>query len=263
MRVAGIHLLQRLDLVGSPRRSAVAVVDGDGRLEALEAADGDDEVAAAVPDDASWVVVDAPLAVPNAEGSREAERVLAWCDVPAFPVSRRRLDVVFGGARGVILAPALARPGRELRETLPDLVLRELEWERDHPPGAPALDLAAYRTAWLGVRAPAYRPKGGGRARPAGMARARELLAAVLDLGGWAPDAGADDWGALHDAARLDALCCAYAALRLARGEGSATVGGPATGWVAFPADANLRGRVDLTLPRPRAEGTVGAPRRR
>jgi predicted nuclease with RNAse H fold len=259
MRVAGIHLLQSLDLVASPRRSAVAVLDGAGRLEGLALAGGDDEVASAVPDDAAWVVVDAPLAASDAEGSREAERVLAWCDVPAFPVSRRRLETVFGGARGLGLAPALARPGREVLETLPDLVLRELEWERDHPPGAPALELGAYRAAWLGVRAPAYRPKGRGRARPGGMARAQELLAGVLDLGGWAPDPAADDWGALHDAARLDALCCAYAALRLARGEGAATIGGPASGRVAFPADANLRGRVDLTLRRLAAEAMAAA----
>ena len=186
VRVVGIHLLQTLDLVGSPRRSAVARLDGAGRLEALALADGDDEVAAAVPDEAAWVVVDAPLAVPNARGRRDAERVLAWCDVPAFPVSRERLERVFGGARGVALARALARPGRELRETLPDLVLRELEWEREHPPDAPALDLADYRPAWLGIRAPAYRPKGRGRARPAGMARAHDLLSGALDLGGWA-----------------------------------------------------------------------------
>lgn len=262
MRVAGIHLLQPLDLVGSARRSAVARLDGAGRLEALELVGGDAEVAAAVPEDAAWVAVDAPLAVPNVDGSRDAERVLAWCDVPAFPVSRRRLERVFGGARGVALAPALARPGRELRETLPDLVLRELEWEREHPPGAPALDLADYRPAWLGVRAPAYRPKGRGRARPAGMGRAHELLSDVLDLGGWAPDPDGDDWAALHDAARLDALCCGYVALRLARGEGAATIGDPASGQVAFPADANLRGRVALTLARLGAEGTVAAPGR-
>jgi predicted nuclease with RNAse H fold len=256
--VAGIHLLQSLDLVGSPRRSAVARLDGAGRLQELSLADGDGEVVAAIPEHADWVVVDAPLAVPNAQGSRDAERVLAWCDVPAFPVSRERLERVYGGARGVALAPALARPGREVRETLPDLVLRELEWERRHPPGAPAMDLADYRPAWLGVRAPAYRPKGRGRARPAGMARARELLAGVVDLGGWGPGAAGDDWDALNDAARLDALCCAYAALRLARGEGAATVGHPESGHVSFPADANLRGRVELTQQRLAAEGRIG-----
>ena len=251
MRVAGIHLLQPLPLVASERRSAVACLDGTGRLEALALAGGDDEVVGAVPDDAGWVAVDAPLAVPNAEGSRDAERVLAWCDVPAFPVSRRRLERVFGGARGVALAPALVRPGRE-----------GVEWERDHPPGAPPLDRADYRPAWLGVRAPRYRPKGGGRARPAGMARAHELLSGVLDLDGWVPHPEADDWGALHDAARLDALCCAYAALRVARGEGSATVGAPASGRIAFPADANLRGRVELTVRRLASEGMVAPPGR-
>ena len=198
--------------------------------------------------------------MPNLDGSRDAERVLAWCDVPAFPVSRRRLERVHGGARGVALAPSLARPAAPVRETLPDLVLRELEWEREHPPDAPAMDLADYRPAWLGVRAPAYRPKGRGRARPAGLAPARALLAGVLDLGGWAPRTDGGDWDALHDAARLDALCCAYAALRLARGEGTATVGDPESGHVAFPADANLRGRVDLTVRRLGAEGAIGRP---
>ena len=168
MCVAGIHLLQTLPLVGSGRRSAVAVLDRTGRLEALELADGDDQVVAAVPERASWLCVDAPLAVPNREGSRPAERVLAWCDVPAFPVSLRRLETVHGGARGLALAPALARPGRAVRETLPDLVLREFEWERAHPPEAPAMDLADYRPAWLGVRAPRYRPKGRGAPGPPG-----------------------------------------------------------------------------------------------
>jgi predicted nuclease with RNAse H fold len=263
MCAVGIHLLQTLPLVGSGRRSAVALLDPAGRLETLELADGDDQVVAAVPERAAWLCIDAPLAVPNREGSRPAERVLAWCDVPAFPVSLRRLETVHGGARGLALAPALRRPGRAVRETLPDLVLRELEWERAHPPDAPAMDLADYRTAWLGVRAPAYRPKGRGRARPAGMGRARELLAGVVDLAGWAPRTGGDDWEALDDAARLDALCCAYAALRLARGEGAATIGDPGSGHVAFPADANLRGRVELTLGRlasgPPGEGPADA----
>jgi hypothetical protein len=254
--VVGIHLLQSLALIDSPRRSAVATLDEAGTLAALRLAGGDEEVLDAVSESAAWVCVDAPLAVPNEEGSRDAERVLAWCDVPAFPVSRRRLERVHGGARGVAIAAALARPGRTVRETLPDLVLRELEWERGHPPGAPPLDLAEYRPAWLAVRAPAYRPKGRGRARPAGMARARALLAGVVDLGDWEPGGGGD-WDAVHDAARLDALCCAYAALRLARGEGAATVGTPESGHVSFPADANLRGRVALTLRRLSDEGTI------
>ncbi len=258
MRVVGIHLLQTIALIGSPRRSAVARIAADGRLEALALASDDAEVAAAVPADAGWVVVDAPLAVPNEDGRRDAERVLSWCDVPAFPVSRRRLERVHGGARGVALAPALARPGREVRETLPDLVLRELEWERRHPPDAAALDLADYRPAWLGVRPPRYRPKGAGRARPEGMARAHDLLAGVLDLAGWEPGGGGD-WEALHDAARLDAICCAYAGLRLARGE-AVTVGGPGAAGLVVPADANLRARIGLTVGRLAAEGAISGP---
>jgi predicted nuclease with RNAse H fold len=259
MSVVGIHLLQSLDLIASPRRSAVARLDARGRLEGLDLAAEDAEIAAAVPPGARWVCVDAPLAVENEGGRRDPERVLAWCDVPVFPVSRRRLATVYGGARGVAVAAALEAPGREVLETVPDLVLRELEWEHAHPPADPPMDLAEYRPAWLGARAPAYRPKGAGRARPAGFARALELLAGVIDLGGWSPAAG-DVWEALHDAARLDALCCAYAALRLARGEGSVTLGDARRGRVAFPADANLRGRAELTVRRLAAEGAIAEP---
>jgi predicted nuclease with RNAse H fold len=257
--VLGLHLLQHLDQIGSPRRSVLARLDGDGRLADLATAAGDDEVVAltaSTPGGA--VVVDAPLAVPTATGRRDVEAVLAWCDVTAFPVSGRRLAQVTGGARGAALAPALARPGRWVAEGLPDLVLRQIAWERDHPAGDPALDLAEYRAAWIGVRAPAYRPKGAGRARPAGIAAAWALLAGVVDLGGWTPAAdGGDDWRAIADAAAIDAVCCAYAALRVERGEG-VLVGTPERGRVAVPVDANLRGRLDLTLTRLRGEGTIG-----
>lgn len=260
--VAGVHLLQTLELVSTPRRSAVAQVGLDGGLRALELVGDDPEVLAFVPPDADWVVVDAPLAIPNETGRRDIETVLSWCDVVAFPVSRRRIAQVHGGARGPALAAALAREGRAVRETLPDLVLRQIAWEREHPDGAPAMDLADYRAAWLGLRAPVYRPKGAGRARAAGLMPAWSLLSGVLDLGGWVPDPRGDDWGLLHDAARLDALCCAYAALRAARGAGSVTLGAPALGHLTFPADANLRGRVEGTLTRLAGEGAVRRPDR-
>jgi len=258
VRVAGLHLLQPRDLVSSPRPSVVAVVDGEGRLEALREARGDDEVAAALPRDAAALVVDAPLAVPNETGRRDAEAVLAWCDVPAFPVSLARLRRVHGGARGVELAPRLEAPGRLVAETLPDLVLRELLWEREHHPAAPALPLEEYRTAWIRLRPPAYRPKGAGRARPEGIRAAWAILSEVLDLGGWAP-AGGDDWTHIADAARIDALCCACAALRAVRDGGvwSITIGTPARGLVTAPADRNLRERAALHLARLRAEGSV------
>lgn len=259
MRVAGIHLLQTLRLVDSQRRSAVAVLDGAAHLVSLRLVGDDDAVIAALPHDAAVVAVDAPLAVPGERGQRDVERVLAWCDIPAFPVSGARLTQVHGGARGVALHPRLAAWPRVV-EALPDQLLRQLAWEREHPPGSPALALGEYRARWLGLRPPAYRPKGPGRARPAGLAPAHALLAGVLDLRGWTPaPAAGDDWAALADAARLDALASAYLALRLARGGDAETVsvGTPARGEIVLAADASLRARVAVNLERLRGDGAV------
>src|SRR5207342_1083246 len=112
MRYLGLHLLPTLRLVGTPRRSCLAEVDADGLLLDLRLLDGDDEIVAALPPGPALLGVDAPLAVPNEEGRRDAEHVLAWCDVPAFPTSARRLRAVHGGARGVDLAPRLAAEAR-------------------------------------------------------------------------------------------------------------------------------------------------------
>jgi predicted nuclease with RNAse H fold len=256
--VLGLHLVAHLDLIASPRRSVVARLDAAGRLRALEPAGSDAEILALIDGtDAPLVVADAPLEVTNPTGRRDVEAVLAWCDIPVFPVSERRLDTVFGGARGVGLAPALAHGGRRVREALPDQVLRQIAWEADHPPGSAALDLADYRAAWLGVRAPRYRPKGVGRADPRGVVAAWRLLAGVVDMDGWTPATDPDDWAAIGDAARLDAICCAYAGLRLEQPEGGLCVGAPGLGRVALPVDANLRGRVEATLARLRAEGAI------
>ena len=255
--VIGLHLLAHFDLIDSPRRSVVARLDADGRVRGLDdAADDDEVIALAGAHAADVVVVDAPLAVPDATGRRAAEQVLAWCDVPAFPVSGRRLETVYGGARGVALAPRLAAGGRRVLEALPDQVLRQIAWEAAHPLGDAAIPLADYRAAWLGVRAPRYRPKGVGRAHPDGVLVARRLLAGVVDLDGWTPADAPDDWAAIADAARIDAICCAYAGLRLARGE-AVCVGAPGRGTVVLPADANLRARVAATVERLGAEGTI------
>ena len=256
--ILGLHLLQAMDQIASPRRSALARLDAQGRLVSLDLAGPDDDLIALVAAAGALpLVVDAPLEVPNTTGRRDVETVLAWCDVPTFPVSARRLEQVFRGARGVSPAPPLARGAGPLRETVPDLVLRQIAWERDHPADAAAIDLADYRAAWLGLRAPVYRPKGAGRARPDGTLAAWRLLTGVLDLGGWTPSAAPDDWGAIDDAARIDALCCAYAALRGQDPLGHALIGAEGLGRMVVPADANLRGRIGLTVERLRAESRI------
>lgn len=255
--VLGLHLVQQLALVDSPRRSVIARLDDAGRLDGLWRAGSDDDVAARVAEaGGAALVVDAPLAVPSERGRRDVEVVLSWCDVSAFPVSARRLRQVTGGTRGADLAAVLAAPGRWTAEGLPDQVLRQIAWERDHPPDAPPIDLGAYRTAWIGVRAPAYRPKGAGRARPEGLTAAWTLLAGVVDLGGWHPAGAGGDRSAVDDAGVIDAVCCAYAARRVEDGSG-VLVGSAERGRMALPADANLRDRLALTLGRLRAEGAI------
>lgn len=232
------------------------MVDAAGRLRRLELAQHDGDLLDALPP-SEVVAVDAPLAVPNDDGQRDLERVLAWCDAPPFPASRQRLRRLHGRLRGVDLAPSLAATG-DLVEAAPDLVLRQLAWERRRAEDAEPLELGAYREEWLGVRAPAYRPKGRARARPAGLSPAADLLGGVLDLGGWGPGGRADDAGALHDAARLDALACAYVAHLLAtRPERALVLGTTERGRIAFPADANLRERVRINLERLREDGQV------
>lgn len=252
----GVHLVSQLDLVGSPRRSVVAHLGPDAVLRSLATADDDASLIALILESGSpLVVVDAPLEVPNMDGRRGLEVVLAWCDIAAFPVSRRRLDTVFGGARGVAVNRALASERRRLVEGLPDQVLRQIAWEAARPEDR-LIDLADYRAAWLGVRPPRFRPKGVGRARPEGSLVAWELLARVVDMGGWMPDPSADDWGAIADAARIDAICSAYCGLRLQQ-DRAVCVGAPGQGTAAIAVDANLRARVAMTLERLRSEGRI------
>ena len=257
MRSVGLHLLQSLDLVDTPRPSTVAELDATGALIRLEHVSSDPEVVVAIGGSPALVVADCPLAVPNDAGQRDVERLLAWCDIPVFPVSRRRLQQVFAGLRGVSLAEALAPGTVELVETSPDLVLRLLAWEERHH-GAP-LDLADYRAEWIALRPPAYRPKGPGRAKPAGIAAAHALLARHVDLQGWLPSEAGDDWSAIRDAAALDAIACAYVAWRATAEPGRVLrIGRPDRGEMLLPIDANLAARIAINLDRLRAEGSVG-----
>ena len=255
MRLLGLHLLQSLPLIDSPRPSAVAEIDTSGRLSRLVFATSLVEVMGAIGPPPARVLVDAPLVVANQTGRRDVESVLAWCDVAAFPASRQRMAQVFGGVRGEELR-ARAPDGIEMAEALPDLALRLMLWEE--ATGGAAIDLAEYRARWLGMRAPVYRPKAAGRARPTGLADAHTLLARHVDLGGWHPSGDPDDWAAIRDAAALDAVACAYVAWREATMTGGVmTLGTPASGELVLPVDANLRDRLELTLARLRTEGAI------
>lgn len=247
MRSLGLHLQQTIALVGSGRPSAVAELDRAGRLSALTFADSDDEILAAIGTDRGVVAIDAPTVVTNDRGRRPVEELLAWCDIPAFPVSRARHMQVFGGLRGETLAARLPG-GLRPAETLPDLMLRLWMWSdagnRDE------LDLAGYRARWPGIRPPRFRPKGAGRAAAAGVVEAWGVLARHVDLDGWTPEGG-DDWGAIRDAAAIDAILCAAVAWRSIHDPAATMlIGSPQSGAMAIPVDANLRGRLQVNIDR-------------
>ena len=256
MRTLGLHLVQPVDLVDTPRRSVVVELDVHRAVTAITAVATIDEIVEAIGAEPALVVVDAPLVVPNDSGQRDVERILAWCDVPAFPVSRGRLLKVHGGLRGVELSRELP-PSVTAIETHLDLALRLLMWE--DAGGGASIDLAEYRAQWLGLRAPTYRPKGPGRANPAGIIAVAAILARHVDLAWWTPTARDDDWGPIRDAATLDAIICAYVAYRAVhQPEATLTIGTPSRAQMRVLVDANLRNRLEATVVRLSAEGTIG-----
>lgn len=221
----------------------------------------DDEIAHAVGCDPALVLVDAPLAVPNVRGRRDAEHVLAWLDIPAFPVTPERMQRVYGGARGVDLSQGLRDAGHVTAEALPDQVLRQLLWERDHPTGAPSLPLAEYRAEWLGVRPPAFRPRGG-RARNDGLAPARAILSDIVDTGHWPSPERDGDLADLDEAAAIDAVACAVLAWRCVDGGAWqwGRVGTPAAGCIVVAAGPELLDRARVNTTRLAADGAISIP---
>lgn len=257
MRTVGLHLLQSIDLVDTPRRSVVVELDSAGTVARVVHASTTAQIVEGIGPEPALIVVDAPLVVPNAGGQRDVERILAWCDVPAFPVSCGRLARVHGGMRGVGLAADLPAEITAI-ETHLDLVLRLLMWEDGG--GGATIDLADYRAQWLGLRAPTYRPKGPGRANPAGVVAVAEILARHVDLAGWTPTAPDDDWGPIRDAAILDATVCAYVAHRaIHTPQAALTIATPSRGQMLVPVDPNLRLRLQATAARLAAEGLIAA----
>lgn len=263
VRAVGIHLVQDARRTDVPARSAVAEIGPGPGLVGVRMCRSDEEIAAAVGGEPAVVLVDAPIVVPDAPGRRDAEHVLAWLDIPAFPVTPARLEAAYGGARGVGLGHALAAMGHVVAEALPDQVLRQLMWERDHPPGNPPAGLADYRAQWLGIRAPAFRPRGG-RARHDGLAPAREILADAVDLAAWPDPDRAGDLAALDEAAAIDGVACAIAARRCLDGPGDrwALVGDAVRGRVVLAAGPDLIERAEVNAARLADEGTISIPRR-
>lgn len=257
-RTLGLHLQPADALVGTGRPSCLAEITADGRLGRIDLLEDDDPIVAAVGAAPALVVVDAPLAVPNATGRRDVEVVLSWLDCTPFPVSRRRAEQLWGGVRGERLAARLTGAGHDVAEGAPDIVLRQLRREAagGGPPGED-VDLAAYRGEWLALRAPRYRPKGTGRASEAGLAEAHSLLARALGMGD-PPPAPRDDWEAIAEAARLDAIALALTARRAVDApERVLWLGTADRGRVVVPSDAAMRLRAAVNLDRLRAEGAI------
>lgn len=259
VRAVGIHLVQDMRAGDAPARSAVAEVTPDTVLSGVRMCRSDGEIVDSVGTDPALVLVDAPLVVPDVRGRRDAEHVLAWLDIPAFPVTPARMRTVHGGARGPAVARALAARGHVVAEALPDQVLRQLMWEEVHPPGAPPLDLARYRSEWLGVRPPSFRPRGG-RARHDGLAPARAILDGSLGGSRWPAADRTGDLGALDEAAAIDAAACALLARRCidAPGDRWAVVGSADAGRIALAAGPELIERAGINIARLRDDGTIG-----
>lgn len=261
MRAVGIHLVQDARRHDAPARSAVAEIAPGNRVSGVRMCRTDEEIGDAVGREPALVLVDAPIVVPPVAGRRDAEHVLAWLDIAAFPVTPARMEKAYDGARGVDLAAILAAhgTGHVVAEALPDQVLRQAMWEQRHPAGAPPLDLAAYRAEWLGVRAPAFRPRGG-RARNDGLGPARELVAGLADATEWPAPTREGDLADLDEAAVIDAVACAALARRCldAPGDRWAVIGDAPSGRVALAACPEMIDRARVNIERLRAEGTIG-----
>lgn len=254
-RTFGVHLVQVVAAVESPRPSVVVELDPTGALTTITRVAGVEQIVAALPQEPALVAVDAPLAVPNETGRRDLDELLAWLDVPVLPVSRRRLNQLHGGLRGEELRAATSgRSELDLVETVPDVTLRLLQWREL---GGSADDLQAFRGEWLTARPRPYRPKGTGRARTEGLAPATALLAREVELGGWTPRADDDDWAQIEDAAILDAVLAAYAAWQheIGRGTRIATTGGVDC---VVPGELLLDDRIAVNVARMRATGAAG-----
>jgi len=262
VRAVGVHLVQDARRDDAPGRSAVAEITPDNCLSGVRMCRSDEDIIEAVGTGPALVLVDAPLAVPEVRGKRDAEQVLAWLDIPAFPVTPQRMTKVHGGARGPGVAERLRQEGHVPAEAIPDQVLRQLMWEQEHPEGSPPVGLEAYRSAWLGVRAPAFRPRGG-RARNDGLAPARAILTGAVDPTAWPPPGRDGDLADLDEAAVIDAVACAALARRCIEDREStwARIGTRDAGCILLAAGPDLIARARVNIDRLLGDGAITIPR--
>ncbi len=239
MRFVGLDLAW-----GERARTGAAALDGRGRLVACASMIPDEAIiafcAAHAPGDAV-VAIDAPLVVPNARGQRVAERLVAErfgrYGAAAYPSSRA--NPLFRPPRALRLARRLgcqvdpaagAGPGRRLAiEVYPHAATvalfgldRRLPYKGRQ--GRPFEVRAAAFMRLLGC----VEERLGGRLRPAGCPRWREITAAV------AAAARPADLDRVED--EVDAVICAYLAWLWHADPGSCWVLGDAgTGYIVTP----------------------------
>lgn len=94
-----------------PRSSGVCIME-DERIKELTHAGSNQEILELAEEfDADYIGIDAPLRVPNEEGSRPVERELASRGRPAYPANRNFFNKHYGGIRGEELVELFKRKG--------------------------------------------------------------------------------------------------------------------------------------------------------
>lgn len=85
----------------NPKSSGICLMDEEGKVEELTLAGSDEEIIKIAKEhEVDYIGIDAPLKIPNEEGSRPVERELARRGRPAYPANRKFFNKHYGGIRG-------------------------------------------------------------------------------------------------------------------------------------------------------------------
>ena len=121
MRFIGIDLAWSLINADRPETGA-AVIDESGNIlsQANLSADESilDFVLSNIDQEGAIVAIDAPIVVPNLEGSRRCEIALQSMKIPVYPSNRSLLEKNLGGIRGEILAHKLEIHGFRIQDSI-------------------------------------------------------------------------------------------------------------------------------------------------